>query len=86
MTKVAELTFNSDFGQSYHNGFAFATKGTDIEVVDQETHEPTAPNLDNQFTTLAASGAQVLLIETSGCVLHPGDGRTSRSRPRGSRW
>jgi branched-chain amino acid transport system substrate-binding protein len=65
-TKVAELTFNSDFGQSYHNGFAFATKGTDIKVVDQETHEPTAPNLDNQFTTLASSGAQVLLLETSG--------------------
>jgi branched-chain amino acid transport system substrate-binding protein len=66
LTKVAEITFNSDFGQSYHKGFAFATKGTNIEVVDQETHEPTAPNLDNQFTTLAASGAEVLLIETSG--------------------
>ena len=66
LTKVAEITFNSDFGQSYHNGFAFAAEGTDLEVVDQETHEPTAPNLDNQFTTLAASGAQVLLIETSG--------------------
>ncbi len=64
--KVAELTFNSDFGQSYHNGFAFAIKGTDIKVVDQENHEPTAPNLDNQFTTLAASGAEVLLLETSG--------------------
>ena len=64
--KVAELTFNSDFGQSYHNGFAYAIKGTDIKVVDQENHEPTAPNLDNQFTTLANSGADVLLLETSG--------------------
>ena len=63
---VAEITFNSDFGQSYHKGFAFATQGTGLEVVDQETHEPTAPNLDNQFTTLAASGAEVLLLETSG--------------------
>ena len=66
LKKVAELTFNSDFGQSYHNGFAFAIKGTDLEVVDQENHEPTAPNLDNQFTTLASSGADVLLLETSG--------------------
>ncbi|MFT3851182.1 MAG: ABC transporter substrate-binding protein [Ilumatobacteraceae bacterium] len=64
--KVAELTFNSDFGQSYHNGFAFAIKGSGISVVDQETHEPTAANLDNQFTTLAASGADTLLLETSG--------------------
>jgi branched-chain amino acid transport system substrate-binding protein len=66
LTTVSEITFNSDFGQSYHKGFDFATKGTNIKVLDQETHEPTAPNLDNQFTTLAASGAQVLLIETSG--------------------
>ena len=64
--KVAELTFNSDFGHSYTAGFAFATKGTDITVVEQQEHEPTAPNLDNQFTTLAASGADVLLLETSG--------------------
>ncbi len=64
--KVAELTYNSDFGQSYHNGFAFAIDGTDLEVIDQENHEPTAANLDNQFTTLAASGADVLLLETSG--------------------
>ncbi|MFT3854356.1 MAG: ABC transporter substrate-binding protein [Ilumatobacteraceae bacterium] len=64
--KVAELTFNSDFGHSYTNGFAFAIKGTNIKVVDQENHEPTAPNLDNQFTTLAASGADVLLLETTG--------------------
>ncbi len=64
--KVAELTFNSDFGQSYHNGFANAIKGTDIKVIDQENHEPTAANLDNQFTTLANSGADVLLLETTG--------------------
>ncbi|MFT3852958.1 MAG: ABC transporter substrate-binding protein [Ilumatobacteraceae bacterium] len=63
---VAEVTFNNDFGQVYHRGFAYATTGTDIEVVKQETHEATAPNLDNQFTTLAATNADVLLIETSG--------------------
>ena len=66
LTKVAELTFNSDFGQSYHSGFKFAADGTDLEVIDQELHDPTAPNVTNQFTTLAASGAQVLLLETSG--------------------
>ena len=63
---VAEITYNSDFGQSYHNGFAYAIKGSDIKVVDQETHEATAPNLTNQFTTLATSDADVLLIETTG--------------------
>ena len=69
-TKIAEITFNSDFGKSYATGFRFATKGTDIKVVDQQLHDPTAPNLTNQFTTLAASGADVLLLETTGafCV------------------
>ncbi len=63
---VAEITYNSDFGQSYHNGFAYAIKGSGLKVVDQETHEATAPNLTNQFTTLATSNADVLLIETTG--------------------
>ena len=84
--KVAELTFNSDFGQSYHNGFAYAIKGTDIKVVDQENHEPTAPNLDNQFTTLADSGADVLLMETSGAFCTQAMAATWRSRPPGSHW
>ena len=66
LTKVAEITYNNDYGQRYRSGFAYNIEGTGIEVVDQELHESAAPNLDNQFTTLAASGAQVLLIETSG--------------------
>jgi branched-chain amino acid transport system substrate-binding protein len=63
---VAMLTFNSDFGLSYSKGFRFAADGTDLDVVAEELHEPTAPNLSNQFTTLAATDADVLLIQTSG--------------------
>lgn len=63
---VAMLTFNNDFGLSYSKGFRFAADGTDLEVVAEELHEPTAPNLTNQFTTLAATGADVLLIQTTG--------------------
>jgi branched-chain amino acid transport system substrate-binding protein len=65
-TKVAALAFNNDFGKSYVSGFNNAIKGSSIEVVDQEFHEPTAPDVRNQFTTMAASGADVLLIETTG--------------------
>jgi branched-chain amino acid transport system substrate-binding protein len=64
--KVAAITFNNDFGKSYVNGFNSFIKDSDIEVVAQEYHEPTAPDLTNQFTTIAASGADVVLIETSG--------------------
>ena len=65
-TKVAAITFNNDFGKSYVDGFEQFIEGSDIEVVAQEFHEPTAPDLTNQFTTIAASGADVVLIETSG--------------------
>ncbi len=63
---VAMITFNSDFGHSLSNGFKNAIEGTNIEIVAEELHEPTAPNLTNQFTTLEASGADVLLLATTG--------------------
>jgi branched-chain amino acid transport system substrate-binding protein len=66
VTKVAMLTFNSDFGKSYSTGFARAIEGTGLEVVKEVLHEPSAPNLTNEFTTLAASDAEVLLIQTTG--------------------
>jgi branched-chain amino acid transport system substrate-binding protein len=63
---VAAVAFNNDFGKTYVDGFKRFIKGTDIQVVAQELHEPTAPDLTNQFTTLAATNADVVLIETSG--------------------
>ena len=75
VTSVAEITYNNDFGQSYHNGFAYAIKGSNIKVVDQETHEATSPNLTNQFTTMAATNAQVAADRDDRRVLHAGDGR-----------
>ncbi len=63
---VAELTFNNDFGKSYSAGFKYSIKGTGLSVVHQELHEGTAPNLTNQFTTLAATKADVVLLETTG--------------------
>jgi branched-chain amino acid transport system substrate-binding protein len=63
---VSALAFNNDFGKSYVAGFERAIEGTDVKVIDQQYHEPTEPNLTNQFTTLAASGADAVLIETSG--------------------
>jgi len=66
LTKVAMITYNNDFGKSYSNGFKAAIDGTGVEVVAEELHEPTAANLTNQFTTLAASDADVLLIQTTG--------------------
>jgi branched-chain amino acid transport system substrate-binding protein len=63
---VASVAFNNDFGKSYVNGFTKAIEGTDIKVVSQQYHEPTAANLTNQFTTMAATKADVVLVESSG--------------------
>ena len=64
--KVTMITFNNDYGKSYSGGFRSAIEGTNIELVDEELHEAGAPNLTNQFTSLAATNADVLLIQTSG--------------------
>lgn len=63
--KVAAITFNSDFGNSYVKGFKSAIKGTNLTLVGNFPHDPTAPNLDNQYTSAAATNADVLLLQTS---------------------
>jgi len=64
--KVVSITFNNDFGKAYSNGFKHFIKGTNIQLVADFPHDPTAPNVDNQYTSAAASGADVLLIQTAG--------------------
>lgn len=63
---VAVLAFDNDFGLSYERAFDAAIEGTSIEVIRREHHEGTSPNLRDQVTTLAASGADVLLGMTTG--------------------
>jgi ABC-type branched-subunit amino acid transport system substrate-binding protein len=77
--KVAAITFNNDFGKTYVTGFKKAIEGSDIQVVDQEFHEPTAPDIKNQFTTAAASGADVLLLETTGTFCTQGMAEVEKS-------
>jgi branched-chain amino acid transport system substrate-binding protein len=64
--KVASITFNNDFGKSYLSGFKYSIKGTNITLVGDFEHDPTAPNIDNQYTSAAATKADVLLLQTTG--------------------
>lgn len=63
---VAVLAFNNDLGRAYEDGFSAAIEGTNIEIVETQRHDQTAPNLNNEVTTLAASGADALLVMTTG--------------------
>jgi branched-chain amino acid transport system substrate-binding protein len=64
--KLVSITFNNDFGHAYLNGLKHYVQGTNIQLVADFPHDPTAPNIDNQYTSAAASGADVLLIQTAG--------------------
>ena len=64
--KVAAITFNNDFGQSYRNGFRHDIKGSNIEVVDRADPRADGAEPRQPVHHAAASGAEVLLIETTG--------------------
>ncbi len=61
--KVAILSQNDSFGESYVEGFKQAIEGTDLTLVAEETFDPkTQTDPGGQVTTLAASGADALLL------------------------
>lgn len=64
--KVGILAQNDDFGEGYSVAFKKATEGTGITVVDEQTYNPTDPDVKSQVTTLAASGADTALLATTG--------------------
>ncbi|MCU1502668.1 MAG: putative transporter substrate-binding protein [Ilumatobacteraceae bacterium] len=64
--KVVTITINNDFGKQYLTGLKEGLKGSNIEVVGSEMHDPAAPNLDNEFTSASATNADVLILESSG--------------------
>lgn len=64
--KVAVLKQNDDFGEGYVEGFKAATEGTEITVAAEETYNPSDPDVKTQISTLAASGADTVLLATTG--------------------
>ena len=63
---VATITINNDFGKQYLSGLKTATKNTNIKIISSKFHDPSAPNLDNEVTSVASSNADVLILESSG--------------------
>ena len=65
--KVAAIVINNDFGKAYEAGFRSFMAGSthNIELVT-ETFEPTAPNVTNEMTTLAAQNPDVFIAMTAG--------------------
>jgi branched-chain amino acid transport system substrate-binding protein len=59
--KVAVLYQNDAFGEDLLNGFKDAIKGTDIEIVAEESYEVTDPTVSSQMSKLASSDADTFL-------------------------
>jgi branched-chain amino acid transport system substrate-binding protein len=63
--KVAVLYQNDAFGEDLLNGFKDAIKGTDIEIVAEESYEVTDPSVSSQMAKLANSDADTFLNITT---------------------
>jgi branched-chain amino acid transport system substrate-binding protein len=67
-TKVAGLFMDNDFGASYEEEVnACADEGL-IELVESVKHDPAAPDVTDEITTLTASDADVILLGTTGAA------------------
>jgi branched-chain amino acid transport system substrate-binding protein len=59
---VALLTQNDDFGRAYVDTFK---DYSDLEVVAEETYEPSNPDVTSQITSLASSDADAIILGTT---------------------
>ena len=61
-TTVAALFMDNDFGSAYEE----TVNACDINLVESVRHDPAAPDVTSEITTLAASDADVVLLGTTG--------------------
>ncbi|MDQ0381083.1 ABC transporter substrate-binding protein [Amycolatopsis thermophila] len=65
--KVATISIGNALGHAYINGFKRAVAATPgITIVDEQTNDVTAPNVDNEVTSAAASRADVVVLAEAG--------------------
>ncbi len=62
---VAALIMNNDFGTTYLNTLNDSPACADIELVEEQLHDPAAPDITNEMTTMVASDADVLVAGTT---------------------
>ena len=63
---AAVLALGNDAGEAWLGGFQDCAGDYGIEVVDEQSHDPQADGVGSNITTLAASGADVLVIASTG--------------------
>ncbi len=81
---VASLIMNNDFGKTYQGTMATAEACANVEVIEEQLHDPAAPDITNEMSTLIASDADVLVIGTTAafCPQTVGNLAAAEWRPR----
>jgi ABC-type branched-subunit amino acid transport system substrate-binding protein len=67
-TTVAGLFMDNDFGNVYEETIQACADEGQIDLVESVNHDPAAPDVTSQITTIAASGAEVVLLGTTGAA------------------
>jgi ABC-type branched-subunit amino acid transport system substrate-binding protein len=62
---VAALIMNNDFGKTYESSLQTCADEGSIEIVGMELHDPAAPDVTNEMTTLVATNADVFVAGTT---------------------
>ncbi len=63
---VAALIMNNDFGTTYLDTLKSSDACSSLEIVEEQLHDPAAPDITNEMTTLVGTGADVLVSGTTG--------------------
>lgn len=63
---VAGLFMDNDFGLSYLTEMEACAEDGVIDLVEVAKHDPAAPDVTDQITTLSATGADALVLGTTG--------------------
>ena len=67
-TTVAALYMDNDFGSVYDEAVRACADEGQFDLVETATHDPAAPDITDELTTLAASAADVVLLGTTGAA------------------
>ncbi|MEM7287385.1 MAG: ABC transporter substrate-binding protein, partial [Actinomycetota bacterium] len=81
---VAALIMDNDFGKTYQNELQNCAAAGQIDLVAEANHDPAAPDVTNEMTTLIGSGADVFIAGTTAafCPQAVGTVAASDYRPR----
>ena len=63
--RVAGIIMNNDFGTTYSNTLESSEACAGLDIVDLQLHDPAAPDVTNEMTTLIATDADVLISGTT---------------------